>query len=149
MGKPQKKQDETSGYLASESHLWQPPLPPLENVPQEAMLDSIMKRVKNLKKEGTVFPTITKESLEQLLGEENLIAQEGEQKYYILPDQAALQKLMDTIPAVASGEFSQSRRWHKTNVELKDGEGQSWSKMAELLQQIEERLARIENLLSK
>lgn len=131
-----------------ESKLWQPPVPPLEKVAQETMLEKITNRVKNMQKDSTFFPTLTEEKLGQLLGDENLVAQDGEQKYYLLPDQSALQKLMDMIPAVASGEMSQNRRWHKTNVEIND-EDQPWSHVMEVLQNIDKRLEQIELLLHK
>ncbi|SFL68981.1 hypothetical protein [Pelosinus propionicus] len=131
-----------------ESKLWQPPVPPLEKVAQETMLEKITNRVKNMQKDSTFFSTLTEEKLGQLLGDENLVAQDGEQKYYLLPDQSALQKLMDMIPAVASGEMSQNRRWHKTNVEISD-EDQPWSHVMEVLQNIDKRLEQIELLLHK
>lgn len=131
--------DETSA--STENGFTQVPLPSFEK--------TIAKRVKNLKKESMIFPAITEETLAQLLGEENLIAQDGEQKYYRLPDQEALKKFMDTIPASISGEFSQSRRWHKTNVKIPDQEGDSANKIVETLEALEKRLARMETLLRK
>ncbi len=149
MENPQRKDDENSRTLAQESKLWQPPVPPLEKIVQETMLEKITNRVKNMQKDSTFFPTMTEEKLEQLLGDENLVAQDGEQKYYLLPDQSALQKLMDMIPAVASGEMSQNRRWHKTNVEIRDEDRQPWSNVMEVLQNIDKRLEQIEQLLHK
>lgn len=149
MEKPHREDDENSKPLVQESQLWQPPIPPLEKIPQDTMLEKITNRVKNMQKDSTFFPTITQEKLEQLLGEENLVAQDGEQKYYLLPDQSALQKLMDTIPAVASGEISQNRRWHKTNVEVSDENHQSWVNVMEILQDMNKRLEQIEILLHK
>jgi len=138
MEKPQRGDDEISEPLVQESQFWQPPISPLEK---------ITNRIKNMQPDSTFFPTISEETLEQLLGDENLAAQDGEQKYYILPDQSTLQKLMDTIPAVASGEISQNRRWHKTNVEVSDEESQSWVKVMEILQDMDKRLEKIEKLL--
>ncbi|GEM_PF-3199844 len=149
MEKPHRGDDENSKPLVQESQLWQPPIPPLEKIPQDTMLEKITNRVKNLQKDSTFFPTITEEKLEQLLGEENLVAQDGEQKYYLLPDQNALQKLMDTIPAVASGEISQNRRWHKTNVEVSDENHQPWVHVMEILQDMNKRLEQIEIVLHK
>ncbi len=113
---------------------------------QDTMLESMITRIKNDKKDSTQL--ITEEKLEQLLGEENLIAQDGEQKYYILPDKIALEKLMNGIPAVASGGFSQSRRWHRTNVEVDNEQQQQlWIQIADQIQAMNERLQRIESLL--
>jgi hypothetical protein len=148
MVKSQRAGDENSEHLVCESQLWRPPIPPREKTSQDTMLEHIVTRIKNIKKDSTPFPTITEETLEHLLGKENLVAQEGEQKYYILPDQLALQKLMGSMPAVASGEFTQNRWWHKTNVEVDNKEDQqSWSQIADRLQTMEEKLQRIENLL--
>jgi hypothetical protein len=112
---------------------------------QDTMLENVSARIK---KDSISVPMITEEKLEQLLGDENLIAQDGEQKYYILPDKAALEKLMNSMPAIMSGEFSQSRRWHKTNVKVDNEEEQQlWIKIADHLQTIDERLQRMESLL--
>ncbi len=149
MEKSHRGDNENTKPLVQESELWQPPIPPLEKIAQDTMLGKITNRVKNMQKDNTFFPTITEEKLEQLLGDENLVAQDGEQKYYLLPDQSALQKLMDTIPAVASGEISQNRRWHKTNVEISDEEQQIWAQVMEILQDMNKRLEQIEIVLHK
>ena len=113
---------------------------------QDTILENMVTRIKNNKKDS--IPLITEEKLEQLLGEENLIAQDGEQKYYILPDGIALEKLMNGIPAVVSGAFSQSRRWHRTNVEVDNEQQQQlWIQIADQLQAMDERLQRMESLL--
>ncbi|MDF2633452.1 MAG: hypothetical protein K0R78_326 [Pelosinus sp.] len=103
--------------------------------------------IEKSKKDNTSLPIFSEEILEQLLGDENLIAQEGEQKYYVLSNKIALEKIMESIPAVASGEFSQSRRWHRTSVEVDKEEQQFWTKVADHLQAMDERLQRIESLL--
>lgn len=141
MVKPQIAGDENSEQMVRESQLWKPPIPPSQKATQDISIN-------NIKKESTPFPAITEEILEQLLGTDNLAAQEGEQKYYILPDQLALQKLMSSMPAVISGDLTQNRWWHKTNVEVSNGEKkQSRSQIENHLQNIEERLKRIEQLL--
>lgn len=148
MVKPQITGEENSEYRMRESQLWQPPIPPQEKTLQETIAEQSVARINNIKKDSTLFPTITEEKLEHLLGEENLVAQEGDQKYYILPDQLALQKLIGSIPAVASGELVQNRWWHKTKVEVDHKEDQqSCSKIVDRLQSIEDRLQRIENSL--
>jgi hypothetical protein len=148
MVKPQITGEENSEHMLRESQLWRPPIPPQEKTSQETITEHSVARIKNIKKDSTPFPAITEEKLEHLLGEENLVAQEGEQKYYILPDQLALQKLIGSIPAVTSGELIQNRWWHKTKVEVDSKEDQqSYAKIADRLQTIEERLQRIENLL--
>jgi hypothetical protein len=148
MVKPQIIGEENSEHMLRESQLWRPPIPPQEKTSQETITEHSVARIKNIKKDSTPFPAITEEKLEHLLGEENLVAQEGEQKYYILPDQLALQKLIGSIPAVTSGELIQNRWWHKTKVEVDSKEDQqSYAKIADRLQTIEERLQRIENLL--
>lgn len=141
MVKPQIAEDENSEQMVRESQLWKPPIPPSQKTNQDT-------NINNIKKESTPFPVITEEILEQLLGTDNLAAQEGEQKYYILPDQLALQKLMSSMPAVTSGDLTQNRWWHKTNVEVSNEEKmQSRSQIEHHLQNIEERLRRIEQLL--
>lgn len=143
MVKPQIAGDENSEQMVRESQLWKPPIPPSQKATQDTSIN-------NIKKESTPFPSITEEILEQLLGTDNLAAQEGEQKYYILPDQLALQKLMSSMPAVTSGDLTQNRWWHKTNVEVSNEEKkQSRSQIENHLQNIEERLQRIEQLLFK
>jgi hypothetical protein len=148
MVKPQMAGEENSEHMVRESQLWRPPIPPQEKTSQDIMSEHSVARIKNVKQDSALFPTITEEKLEHLLGEENLVAQEGEQKYYILPDQLALQKLMGSIPAATSGELSQNRWWHKTNVEVSNKEDQQpWSQIADRLHTIEERVQRIEKLL--
>lgn len=148
MIKPQITGEENSEHMLRESQLWRPPIPPQEKASQETIAEHSVARIKNIKKDSSPFPAITEEKLEHLLGEENLVAQEGEQKYYILPDQLALQKLIGSIPAVMSGELIQNRWWHKTKVEVDSKEDQqSYVKIVDRLQTIEERLQRVENLL--
>ncbi len=148
MVKPQIAGDENSEQMVRESQLWKPPIPPSQKKTQDTTLEKLNTRINNIKKDSAPFPGITEEILEQLLGTDNLAAQEGEQKYYILPDQIALQKLMNSMQAVTSGDFTQNRWWHKTNVEVSNGEEQqSWSQIENHLQNMEERLRKIEQLL--
>lgn len=150
MVKPQITGDENSEQSVRQNQLWEPPISQQGNSSQDTALEHNATRIKNIKKDSTPFPVLTEEALEHLLGKDNLAAQDGEQKYYILPDQLALQELMDNIPAVTSGELNQNRWWRKTEVEVsKEENAKSWSQIEKHLNNIEERMQRIEKIVSE
>jgi len=132
---------------SSQSQLWQPPVPPMKNEHEDMMMKKIAARLGNIKRTDSPKPRITMEMLEKLLGEENLAAQDGEQKYYILPDQVALEKLLDNLPNAVTGEFSQSQWWKQTDVKVGSEQDSLLAQMADRIQSVEERLQQIENIV--
>ena len=132
--------------MSEQENLWQPPVPPVKNE-HEDMMKQMAARLGNIKKTDSPKPTMTMEILEKLLGEDNLAAQDGEQKYYILPDQAALEKLLGNLPSPIRGEFSQSQWWKHTDVQIGSEQYSLLTEMADRIQTVEERVQQIENIV--
>lgn len=87
-------------------------------------------------------------NVEDLLGKENLVAQDGEQKYYTLENGEELDKFLRSLQCKQTGELSQTRYWNRTNIETENQEQQiPVMKLEGKLASIEERLGRIESLL--
>jgi len=131
--------------MSEQEKLWQPPVPPAEKEHEDMMMKKIAARLGNIKSTASPKPTMTMEMLEKLLGEENLAAQDGEQKYYILPDQDALEKLLDKLPSAITGEYSQSQWWKHTDVKVGCEQDSLLAQMTDRIQIVEERLQQIEN----
>ncbi|MBP2628914.1 MAG: hypothetical protein H6Q68_3625 [Firmicutes bacterium] len=132
--------------MSEQEKLWQPPVPPVKNE-NEDMMKQMAARLGNIKRADSIKPRITMEILEKLLGEDNLAGQDGEQKYYILPDQEALEKLLDNLPSAVTGEYSQSQWWKQTDVQVGSEQDSLLAQMAERIQSVEERLQQIENIV--
>jgi hypothetical protein len=83
---------------------------------------------------------------EQLLSEENLAFENGEQKVYILPDLTAVEQLRRGVTS-KSGEASKSRMWERATPVADNGQ-EAVTGLASRLQVVEAKLQRLEGLIN-
>lgn len=86
--------------------------------------------------------THTMEEIEELIGEKYL-AIDGEQKVYILPDNATVEQVLSNFKGLQTGEIKQSQIWRKTDIKLDNQE------QRDIIAAMDKRIKRLELLLNQ
>jgi len=113
-----------------------------EPKPHDTLLDDMASRLKTITDTPTANPlTHTMREIEELLGEEYL-AIDGEQKVYVLPDNAAVDQLLSNFKSLRTGEITQSQMWRKTDI------GRYNQEQSEIIEAMNKRIEQLELLLN-
>jgi len=113
-----------------------------ETKPHDTLLDDMASRLQAISDTSVANSlTYTMKEVEELLGEEYL-AIDGEQKVYVLPDNAAVDQLLSNFKSLRTGAITQSQMWRKTDV------GGYNQEQSEIIEAMNKRIEQLELLLN-